>query len=1316
MFDFVSIKYKATDAKYTKFEVYPEFLVKKSKDLMTKGKSFYAVWDAETERWCKDEEFVQEIVDAGIFQKVNELKELYPGAKDITGKYLANFSSNKWCEWQKYIKSLPDNYHDLDSTVTFANDKPKKTDYISKSLPYDMVDEPCPSYDELMDVLYSPEERRKLEWAIGAIISGDSKHIQKFLVLYGPPKSGKSTFLKIVQKMFQGYYSTFEAKALGSVNNPFALEAFRDNPLLVIQHDGDLSKIEDNTKINQIVAHEDVVVNEKFKATYATRFNSFLILGTNKPVRITDAKSGIIRRLIDVEPTGNTVGYEKYRSLMKQIDFELGAIANHCLKLYLELGENYYDPYKPLKMMGATNVVYNFLFDKYFEYKARDYIPLSEIWLDYKNYCDDGNHYKMSKMAFKEELKTYFAEFKDHTNNSSNVYSKLIAEKFIKTDRDENVLYSAYKINFNKRISMFDEWAKDMQLPAQYANEDGTPEKKWDDVTTTLEDIDSSKVHYIRLPSDHIVIDFDLKDENGNKCFAKNWEAASKWPQTYAELSKSTEGIHLHYIYSGDVRKLERIYDNNPDIEIKVFTGKSALRRKLTKCNDIPIATISSGLPLKEEKRVVTEKGVKDERHLRNLIVKNIKKEIHPGTKPSVDFIYDILEEAYKSGMTYDVSDMANDVLIFASGSTNHSQYCLKKVSKMHFTSDDNVKVREDGIPTHALNDDKPIAFFDVEVFPNVFILCWKYAGDTTVTRMINPRPSEVEWLFKNLRMIGFNNRRYDNHICWAWMQGYTNYGLYELSQKIIVTKKGEKSTGFFGQAYNASYLDVYDLASNPNKMSLKKWEIKLHMYHLENSYPWDQDLPEDKWFEVCDYCENDVKATEAVYNSIMGDVAARLILSRISGLLPNDTTNNHSMQIIFGNDMEPQSQFKYTNLSVMFPSYTFDNGVSTYRGYIVGEGGFVWAKPGIYRKVKTFDIASMHPSSLIALGLFGPAYTQRFKEIKDARIAVKHRDRKALETLLGGQLLEFYDIAEEGKEYTLKDLATALKTVINSVYGLTYAGFSNRCRDPRNVDNIVAKRGALFMVNLKEEVEKRGGNVIHIKTDSIKVVNPSPEIEEFIISYGKEYGYDFEVESIYDRICLVNDAVYIAQYDDGEHEYELPTGEKILTSWTATGTEFRTPYIFKTLFADKEINLYDLAVTQSVSKGELYLDFNENLPEDEHAYQFIGKVSSFLPIKPGKGGATMIVKRDDKCVSASGAKGVRWLETEYVKNADRLDDIDMSYYENLAKKAIDHINEFGDFEKFRNDPDYDPYLESCINVPLDVDEEVPFDEDKVVA
>lgn len=1314
MFDFVRIDIRPKDAKNTKFEVYPEFLTKRTKDLMVRGKSFYAVWDEDTQLWTQDEYYISSKIDSEIRKVVEETKEKlkHNEGLSVKGLYLSNFSSNKWTEWQKYVKSLPDNYHELDRSITFANTETKKTDYISKRLPYDLTDSDCPAYNELMDILYEPDERKKLEWAIGAIISGDSKRIQKFIVLYGPPKSGKSTFLKIVQKLFEGYYSTFEAKALGSVNNPFALEAFKDNPLLVIQHDGDLSKIEDNTKLNQIISHEELVVNEKYKATYATSFNSFLMLGTNKPVKITDAKSGMVRRLIDVEPTGETTSYSKYRQLMSQINFELGAIANHCLKLYSEMGESYYDAYKPIKMIGATNVVYNFLEDNYFILKDRDEVPLAELWNDYKKFCEEGNQYKMSKTSFKEEVRSYFKDFIPHTRNANNIYVGFKSEKFIKTNVSDDILPRP-SLQFNKKTSLFDTWAKD--FPAQYGNADETPEKKWDDVKTILSDIDTSKLHYVRVPENLIVIDFDIKDENGNKSFEKNLEAASSWPPTYAELSKSGSGIHLHYIYDGNVKKLDSNFADN--IEVKVFTGKSALRRKLTKCNDIPIATINSGLPLKGKKNMVDFENVKDERHLRSLIFKNLRKEIHPGTKPSVDFIYKILEDAYKSGMKYDVQDLQPDILAFANNSTNHGQYCVNLVHKMHFCSDE---TEEYHVNVSPLTGDKetPIVFYDVEVFPNLFLVNWKYHGNNPVVRMINPSPNDIAKLCK-YRLIGFNNRRYDNHMLYARMMGYSTQGLYDLSQRII----GGDRNAFFREAYNLSYTDIYDFSNT--KQSLKKWEIALGIHHQELGLPWDQPVPEDMWEKVAEYCDNDVIATEAVFDHLHEDWMARKILALLSGLSVNDTTNSHTTRIIVGDDKNPQNSYIYTDLSTEFPGYEFNPdgipkekykkdtkivaGKSLYLGEDPGEGGYVYAEPGMYGDVALLDIASMHPNSARNLNIFGK-YQPRYNALIDARLDIKHND---YDDALKQLLFINPNVEEELKGYLsdaddTKALSYALKIPINSVYGLTSAKFENKLKDPRNIDNIVAKRGALFMINLKREVQKRGFKLIvdqnvfkpftvaHIKTDSIKIPNATPEIIEFVSEYGKKYGYTFEHEATYKKMCLVNDAVYIAQYDDGH--------------WTATGAEFQHPYIFKKLFSKEPIEFKDLCETKSVQKGELYLDMDENLPEGEHNMVFVGRVGSFVPIKPGCGGGRLYRVQDGKNYAAAGTKEHRWLEAEMVKALHKENDIDMSYYENLCNDAIEHISEFGDFDRFVNDESYDPNLEKFLNAP----EELPWDDEPV--
>ena len=603
-------------------EIYPKFIIRPSSDLMIRGGDFYAIWIEEIGMWSTDEHDAIRLIDRelDIYAKQNA------GNFDGHVKVLHMWDSETGMidSWHKYCqKQMRDNYQMLDEKLIWANTDTKKEDYASKKLSYALEPGETTSYDKLISTLYSPEERHKIEWSIGSIVHGDSKKLQKFLVLYGSAGTGKSTILNIIQLLFDGYYSVFDAKALGSSNNSFALEAFKTNPLVAIQHDGDLSKIEDNTRLNSLVSHELMTVNEKFKSTYTNSFKCFLFMGTNKPVKITDAKSGLIRRLIDVTPTGNKLDQAEYKRCMHQLKFELGAIACHCKEVYLA-NPNYYDDYIPIAMMGASNDFYNFVVDSFYVFKKEDSVTLKAAWEMYKNYCDEAKvPYPLSQRSFKEELKNYFYEYReryamDDGTRVRSYYSGFRTDKFddsSKNDISEPVKHQL--IQFNSTDSIFDlEFADSF---SQYANDEGTPLRKWENVTTTLKDIDTTKLHYVKVPDEnHIVIDFDIPDEHGNKCFEKNLEAASKWPPTYAELSKSGAGIHLHYIYAGDVSRLSRIFEEH--VEIKTFPGNSSLRRKLSKCNNLPIATINSGLPLKGDRKMVNFETIMSEKELRRVI------------------------------------------------------------------------------------------------------------------------------------------------------------------------------------------------------------------------------------------------------------------------------------------------------------------------------------------------------------------------------------------------------------------------------------------------------------------------------------------------------------------------------------------------------------------------------------------------------------------------------------------------------------------------------------------------------------------------
>jgi hypothetical protein len=1018
-------------------------------------------------------------------------------------------------------------------------------------------------------------------------------------------------------------------------------------------------------------------------------------------------------------------------------------------------------------MMGASNDFYNYMLDCYHIFSRDDGTTLKAAWEMYKNYVEDAKvNFPLSLKNFKEELKNYFWKFDERLVNEDGTrlrsyYSGLRTDKFDieKPVKKEKPQPKPQSIDFSYTESILDKECAD--CPAQYASGKETPTMAWDRVTTKLSDLDTTKLHYFRAPENHIFIDFDIPDENGNKCFERNLEEASKWPPTYAELSKSGEGIHLHYIYAGDVSKLSRIYDDH--IEIKVCTGKNSIRRKLSKCNNLPIATISSGLPLKGEDKLVNWDGIKNEKMLRTMIKRNLNKEYHSSTKCSIDYINTLLDDAYARGVGYDVTDLRNAVFAFAAQSTNQSDYCLKVVNKMKFKSEDpNISVP---------NDEAPLVFYDVEVFPNLFLVNWKVQGKgKPVVRMINPKPSEIEELLR-YRLVGFNCRRYDNHMLYARLIGYSNEQIYDLSQKIINSEKGANRDCFFAEAYNISYTDVYDYSTK--KQSLKKWEIELGIHHQELGLPWDQPVPESRWTEVAEYCDNDVIATEAVFDATAADFVARQIqvdvaklLHGVNNVTVNDTTNTLSAKIVFGNNRKPQSEFNWRDMSKpvgsdmydeyrckfgedykfrvfddeglpqyrdyvpgeklpegwsilpFFKGYKFERGTSTYLDEVIGEGGRVAAKPGMYFDVWDGDVASMHPHSVIFECLFGPKFTKIFQEIVQARVAIKHKDFETAGKLLGGALKPYLN-AEQAD-----GLAQALKIVINSIYGLTSAAFENPFRDFRNKDNIVAKRGALFMTLLMREVEKLGHTVAHIKTDSIKIPNADQFIQDFIIKFGKEYGYSFETEANFERFCLVNNAVYVAKFKDG----------KKAGQWTATGAQFAVPYVFKTLFSKEPIVFEDLCEAKSVTSA-IYLDTNEGLPDvslyeavrtlraadkpesdmtkkeirvlkeyedisdeqldkfiDEgHNRHFVGKVGLFCPIKPGCGGGLLVREAKDKngltkYDSVTGANGYRWLESEMVKELGKEADIDKSYYEALVNGAVDTISEFGDFEMFVSD------------------------------
>ena len=1233
---------EATTRSKSDITVTVDFVYGPSKDLVCKGGKFYAFWDVTKSLWNTNVYDLYTYIDDEVYLKKKELEERYPD-KEIGARTMKSHSSGLVTAFEKYISQSNSPNVTFNSKILYLSDESKKEDYVTNKLTYDPKEMDTPAFDEMLDILYSKEEQAKILWFMGLVLSGQARKVEKFMYLYGGKGSGKGTVINIFRKLLDGFIEEIDLELLTG-GTEFATSQVKETPLL-IDPDSDISKIKKDVNLLKLTSHEPITVNKKWSQLYDATFTGLLITASNQRYQVKNVDAGITRRAVVVEPSGNRIPRHKYDKLKGQLKFEIPGIAYKALKHIKEVGLHVYENSMDVAMSEATDLIFSFI--REYSTQFGDVITLTQAASLYKDFLEDlGYDTRGYKRRIKIELQRYYDSYYDQKKIDGvpvrNVYVGLKRD-IVYPDQYEHLEVKDEQGNalvFKKQESIFDRVASSYQ--AQLTTSQGTPIVEWDKCQTTLSDIDTSDLHFVRLPLNHIVIDLDLKNAAGEKDLALNRQEAQKYPETYSEISKSGNGIHLHYYYDGDVSKLAPTIKE--DVEIKVFTGKQSLRRKLTLCNDKEIVHISTGMPYKEESLTVNS-NLKEiswnEKKIRTAIEKNLSKAYHSATKPSIDFIAHILEQANADGVKYDLSDLKNDVLVFATLSSHNADYCMRKVSKMVFKNIEEEEIFEMVSKTSTgIVPDEDLFIFDLEVFPNLLIVGFKQYGKKERTVWYNPEPAKIEWLLQR-PLVGFNNRGYDNHIIYRAMQGASCLQLYTQSQAII---NGDRGDGKIAGAYEISYADIYEYASK--KQSVKKWEIELGITHDELEFPWDQPLAEEDWPRAGEYCLNDVDAHEVIFNATYADYKARKILSELTGLPVNATTQQHAAKWLFGDDPTPQEKFVYTDLATIFPGYKYSFGKSEYMGEDPSEGGLVRHKTGVWENVELDDVVSMHPHAAKALNYFGP-YQERFNQLIDARVAVKHHNFELAGTYFNGALTPY--LTEDDAD----DLAYALKIVINIVYGMTSAKFDNKFRHPKNVDNIIAKYGALFMITLKNELEKMNVNWVHIKTDSIKIADCTPEVRQFVFDFGKKYGFDFEHEATYEIMALVNKSVYIAKYGWAEKAKKIGT-------WEAVGSQYAMPYVFKTLFTKEPVELDDYAITKQAT-APIYIDD-----------RFIGKVCQ---VYASHTGGNMFRVKDEKQDAITGTKGFKW---KLFSEMESPEDIDMSYYEQLVIKGLENIDKVG--------------------------------------
>ena len=200
---------------------------------------------------------------------------------------------------------------------------------------------------------------------------------------------------------------------------------------------------------------------------------------------------------------------------------------------------------------------------------------------------------------------------------------------------------------------------------------------------------------------------------------------------------------------------------------------------------------------------------------------------------------------------------------------------------------------------TTMIVKERPVTLYDIEVFPNCFHCTCKNSETKEILRFeISHRKNQlyelVDYFFTHRTehvMCGYNNKHYDDIVINYLIYFYANMktmghrricsSLYYLSKAIIDSEKDGNIERIKRYKY-ANYFYSFDLMlmlySAKQQKSLKEIEILLHMDNVQEfSKSFDTFLEDEDLDEMIAYNQNDVEATETLFNRVKDEVQLRL-------------------------------------------------------------------------------------------------------------------------------------------------------------------------------------------------------------------------------------------------------------------------------------------------------------------------------------------------------------------------------------------------------------------------------------------------------
>jgi putative DNA primase/helicase len=291
-----------------------------------------------------------------------------------------------------------------------------REDYLTLLSPVDFDDKAdCPSFKKwLMDACNGSQELFDyMQQVMGSCLEGKSGS-RRFYFIFGPKGTGKSTFIRTLEKLLGPYQCATDFKALteskfsdGNGPSP-ALARLKGMRMVTASESRDSDKL-DVARIKQLIGGDSITARHLNQGMEEFRFEATLILSGNEMPRINGDES--VWDKFKPVPFTHQIDGEDPNFEKKYIDPELPGILRFALEGLIKLRANDYKLADPVEVAEAREQERDIQdpfaewFMEQMEKTGTDKVPCDVVYNNYNAWCAKNKCYAFKRQKLTRWLK-----------------------------------------------------------------------------------------------------------------------------------------------------------------------------------------------------------------------------------------------------------------------------------------------------------------------------------------------------------------------------------------------------------------------------------------------------------------------------------------------------------------------------------------------------------------------------------------------------------------------------------------------------------------------------------------------------------------------------------------------------------------------------------------------------------------------------------------------------------------------------------------------------------------------------------------------